>query len=197
MSTQEPYLDGTGAMRGLKAGLWIAGIATIGLGAVAMLFPFAASLAVELLVGGVLTALGLIQILRALFSGGVESRLWQFVFGGVALVTGGVLLRYPMEGLQALTLVIAGFFVIGGIAKLIGAWQVGRRWRRAAGLRPVRGWGWLALSGAVSLLLGIVLFAGLPIASTWALGLIVGVDLVFLGLSEIAFAMALRVADDS
>lgn len=197
MGTEDRYLDGTGATRGLRAGLWVAGIAAIALGAVAMLFPVAASLAVELLVGGVLAAIGLIQLLRALFAGGVESRLWQFVFGGVALVTGGVLLRYPIEGLQALTLVIAGFFVIGGIAKLVGAWQIGPRQRRAAGLRPIRGWGWLALSGAVSLALGVFLFAGLPVTSTWALGLIVGIDLMFLGLSEIAVAMALGAADES
>lgn len=191
MDTYETFDPVLHDMRGLKIWLWIAGVATIAFGIAGLVSPFVMTLAAELLFGAVLAALGGFQIIRAVFAGSIESRLWTAVFGLVALTGGVVLLLYPLQGALTLTIVLAAFFGVGGIVKLLGAWQMSPQWRHANGMSVIRGRGWLALSGGLSLLLGMLLFAGLPSTATWALGLLLGIDLMFLGASEIALAIGL------
>ena len=161
------------------------------LGLAGIAFPFVVTLAAELLFGAVLAALGVVQIIRALFSGEVASRAWTLGFGVVALAGGVMLLLYPLEGVVTLTALLAAFFLASGVAKLIGAWQMRPARMREFGLVERSGRGWLALSGALSFLLGLLLMFGLPLTAAWALGLLLGIDLLFLGASEIALAMGL------
>lgn len=191
---QEIYAFSSQDIRSLRVWLWVVGLATVLLGAVGIALPFVMTLAVEFLLGGLLAALGLLQILRGAFAGAVESRLWTLLFGAVALTGGIVLLIYPLEGLLTLTIILATFFVMGGVAKLVGAWQMRPGSRRAAGLPRFRRWGWLALSGALSLAIGFLLLAGLPQTAAWALGVLLGIDLLFLGAAEIALAIGLTKA---
>lgn len=191
MTTQDALFDGPEDLGKFRTGLWIAGAASILLGALAIVFPFVAAMAAALVFGVVLATLGGVEIIRALFSPGSDQRLWVLVFGLLSLAAGAVLLLYPFEGVLTLTVLLATFFVLGGIVKLLGAWQLSPPRRRAGGLPELRGWGRLAFSGVVSLLLGSVLFLGLPVSAIWALGLLIGMDLIFLGVSEIAIAMAL------
>ncbi len=178
-------------LRRIKLWLWIAGLSSIVLGLAGIAFPFVVTLAAELLFGAVLAVLGLVQIVRALFSGEVASRAWLLLFGGVALAGGVMLLLYPLEGILTLTALLATFFLAGGVVKLIGAWQTRPARMRELGLIEESGRGWLALSGALSFALGLLLMFGLPSNATWALGLLLGIDLLFLGVSQIALAMGL------
>ncbi|WP_284261108.1 DUF308 domain-containing protein [Roseicyclus amphidinii] len=183
--------------RRLSRWLWIAGLASILLGLAGIAFPFLVTLAAGLLFGAVLVALGVVQVLRGLLSGDVAARGPTLLFGAAALAGGAMLLLYPPEGVLTLTALIAAFFLVGGMTKLLGAWQLRDARMRALGLAPASGRGWLALSGALSLALGLLLLLGLPDVATWALGLLLGVDLLFLGMSEIALAMGVaRAADD-
>lgn len=178
-------------VRRIRLWLWIAGLASIVLGLAGIAFPFLLTVATELLFGAVLAALGAVQIIRALFSGDVVSRSSTLLFGVVALAGGTLLLFYPLEGMLTLTVLLATFFLAGGVVKLIGAWQMRPTRMREFGLAEVSGRGWLALSGALSLVLGLLLILGLPSTAVWALGLLLGIDLLFLGVSEIALAMGL------
>lgn len=191
MTTQDATYEDPEDLGTFRTGLWIAGAASIILGALAIIFPFVAALAAGLVFGALLAALGAIEIIRALLSRGSDQRLWTFVFGLLSLSAGAVLLLYPFESVLTLTILLAAFFVLGGIVKLAGAWQLSPARRRAGKLPEIGGWGWLAFSGALSLLLGAVLFLGLPVSAVWAIGLLIGVDLIFLGVSQIAIAMAL------
>lgn len=194
MSTYETYDASSNGFRRMKVWLWVAGVVTIVLGAIGIVFPFVMTLAAELLFGGLLAVLGLLQITRAIVNGGVESRLWTFLFGFIGLAAGALLLLYPLEGAVTLTIILASFFIIGGAIKLWGAWQI----RSAAPreLPRLDGWGWLMLSGFLSLGIGALLFLGLPTTAIWALGLLLGLDLLFLGISEIALAIGLsRIAE--
>lgn len=179
------------SIRGLRIWLWIAGLATILFGVVGIAVPYVMTLAAELLFGAMLASLGALQIIRAVFSGDAGSRIWAVLFGATALAVGVVLLLYPLEGALTLTIVLATFFVVGGVLKLFGAWRMSPRYQRATGWPGLRGWGWLALSGVFSVLLGVLLFMGLPSSASWALGLLLGVDLLFLGATEIALAIGL------
>lgn len=187
-TTLDPDLENTGRF---KTTLWIVGVGTLILGVLAIIFPLAASLAAELLFGGVLLALGILQVGRAVFSGDIDSRLWVMVFGLLSLVAGAILLLFPLQGVVTLTILVASYFIVGGVLKLAGAWQLSPPRRRKKAQAEMPGWRWLALSGAVSLLLGLVLFFGLPSTAIWALGLLIGIDLALLGASEIALALAL------
>lgn len=180
--------DRRGGLRGLRVWLWVSGVASLALGVAALLFPFAATLAVELLFGAVLAASGVVQVLRALSTGASGNRLFDLLFGGVALLAGLVLLFFPLQGAVTLTIVLAVFFILGGLFKLFSAWWLRPAWMSRHGFPVIDGWWWFALSGAVSCLLGLVLLLGLPSTATWALGLMVGIDLLVLGAAEIGFA---------
>jgi uncharacterized membrane protein HdeD (DUF308 family) len=178
--------------RGFVLWLWISGVASIVLGIVALVFPFAATIAAELLFGAVLATVGAIQVFSAFLARRSGNRVWSFLFGIAALVAGGLLLLYPLQGALTLTIILASFLLAGGAFEMISAWYLRPANLHFVGLPPVRGWGWLAASGVLSIILGIILLFGLPVTSVWALGLFLGIDLIFLGFCEISFARALQ-----
>ena len=85
---------------------------------------------------------------------------------------------------MSLTLVLIAFFVVEGIATLMYAFE-----HRA---QLSSRWGWMLMSGIVDLILAGIIFAGLPGTATWALGLLVGINLVFGGTAMIGMALAAR-----
>lgn len=180
----------------LQTWLWISGLSSLLIGGIAIAFPLAASITAELLLGAILVVSGGIQIIRAIASGRSSvNRVWSLLFGMTALLAGGVLLLYPLEGLLSLTIVLASFFIVAGVFKVILAWNMRPANLSTRELPGVNGWGWLAFSGALSVVLGALLFWGLPVTAVWALGFLVGIDLIFSGASEIAFARALQRAN--
>ena len=169
------------APRGLKTWLWIAGIASILLGGLAIVFPFAATLAVELVIGAILVVSGIMELIRAVVMRRNGSLLWDTLFGLAALAAGVILLVWPLQGIVTLTIVVGVFFLTAGALKVVAGFT----------LRPFPGWGWVGVSGALSVLLGLILLFGLPGTASWAIGLLVGIDLIFLGAAEIAMASAI------
>ncbi|XSG84879.1 MAG: HdeD family acid-resistance protein [Methylohalobius sp. ZOD2] len=161
--------------------LWIAGALSILLGIGALIYPFAASIGFEIAFGAVLIAAGLVEIFRGFQLRKFARFIWNILFGVVAVVTGGVLLFFPLEGVMTLTAILSGFFFAGGIMKMVSAFS----------LHPRVGWGWMMLSALVSVTIGIMLFMGLPGSAFWAIGILVGVDLVFLGVAQIMIGSAL------
>ena len=180
MTYQETIHDT--APRGLRTWLWIAGIASIVMGALAIIFPFAATLAAELVIGAILVVSGIVELIRAFVMRRKGNPTWNGLFGLAALVAGAILLVWPLQGMVTLTIVVGVFFLLGGALKLVAGF----------GLRPFPGWGWIGFSGALSVLLGLLLLFGLPGTALWAVGLLVGIDLIFLGIAEIAMASALK-----
>lgn len=96
-------------------------------------------------------------------------------------VTGFLLVRYPTAGAMSLTLILASFFFVGGIFRAIGY----------AALQTPR-WGWAALSGIISVALGIVLLLQLPVSSLWFIGFAIGVDLIFDGVGLAGLGLAIQ-----
>ena len=167
---------------GLTTWLRIAGGASILLGALAIVFPFAATLATTLVIGAVLCVSGILELIRAVAMRRNGSLIWDALFGLAALVAGLVLLLWPLQGIVTLTIVVGVFFLLAGGFKLVACF----------GLRPLPGWAWVGVSGALSGLLGLILLFGLPGSASCAIGLLVGIDLIFLGITELAMANALR-----
>jgi uncharacterized membrane protein HdeD (DUF308 family) len=95
--------------------------------------------------------------------------------------TGYLLIRYPLAGAASLTLILASFFVVGGLFRAIGA-----------GMMKFPRWGWSVFSGLVSLVLGIMLLVQMPVSSIWFIGFAIGVDLIVDGASLVGFATAIH-----
>jgi uncharacterized membrane protein HdeD (DUF308 family) len=107
---------------------------------------------------------------------------WSLLSAMLALVVGGLLLVQPELGMVTLTFVLIGFLILEGIVTIFFALDH----RRELSGR----WGWMLASGIVDLVLAAVILIGLPVTAAWAMGVIVGINLVFGGVSMIGMALA-------
>ncbi|RJX32731.1 MAG: HdeD family acid-resistance protein [Desulfarculus sp.] len=162
-------------------GLLILGIVFLILGSAAIVAPWAAALAVNVLVGWLLLISGVVQILHS-FQAHRWGLIWNLLGSAVYIVAGVLLLTQPLTGVITLTLLLAAFFIVEGVYKLVLAFKV----------KPSRAWGWLFFSGLLALLLGLLIWARWPGDAPWVLGLLLGIDLIFGGWSLIMVSMAAR-----
>jgi uncharacterized membrane protein HdeD (DUF308 family) len=128
-----------------------------------------------LLISGVFT---LINGFRTHTGSGFLLSLLSALFRGF---TGYLLIRYPLAGAETLTLVLASFFIVGGLFRAIGA-----------GMLKLPRWGWSVFSGIVSIALGTMLLGQMPVSGIWFIGFAIGLDLVVDGASLISFATAVH-----
>ena len=157
------------------------GIAFIVLGAVGIIYDVAATLATVLAFGWLLVVGAVASLIQAF-----RVRNWSgfFLYLLSALLrgfTGYLLIRYPLTGAVSLTLVLASFFIVGGTFRAIGA-----------GALQFPQWGWAAVSGIVSIALGVMLLMQLPVSSLWFIGFAIGIGFIFDGASFIALGTAVR-----
>ncbi|CUH89239.1 acid-resistance membrane protein [Phaeobacter sp. CECT 5382] len=154
-------------------GLFWVGLVMVFLGAAAVIMPLASSLVLEVLIGWLLTMSGIVAVVGAMQFRGTGQFLWQLLVGLITLAVGLLMLLYPLQGLVALTVLVAAIFVLTGLAQASFSF-----W-----LRPAPGWGWGMTSALISLGLGVYIFAVLSEASTVVLGLLVGIDFLSTGLA--------------
>lgn len=162
----------------------------VALGIIALVLPVFATLAVTLLLGALLLAFGLVEIARCVrawrrVQGGWHEGLgWALLQALAAIVAGAIMLFDPFAGAISLTLVLGVFLLMAGGMKAVIAWR----------LRPASGWGWMAFSATLSLVLGVLVIAGLPGSGLLVPGTFLGIELVFFGVAlfMIARAMARR-----
>jgi uncharacterized membrane protein HdeD (DUF308 family) len=99
----------------------------------------------------------------------------------LAIVIGALLLRSPVSGAVVLTMLVAAYFVVSGIFRVVGALAL-----------RLPHWGWLLTSGIINLGLGIIVFSGWPVTGLWVLGMFIGINLLFSGWARVMLALALR-----
>jgi uncharacterized membrane protein HdeD (DUF308 family) len=162
----------------------IEGIALLALGLSAVVVPPLATIAVEILIGWLVLASGIIGLAMTLRARGAPGFGWSLLSAIVGIVAGGVLLAWPLSGAFSLTLVLTVFLAIEGIASIMYALDHRRE------LTPR--WGIMLVSGAVDLILAGMIFAGLPATAAWAIGLLVGINMVFGGIALISMALRAR-----
>lgn len=162
----------------LRKGFLWGGIVMIALGAAAVLMPFFSSLVVEVLVGWLLTISGGVAVVGAFSLRGTGLFAWELIAGLIALSGGLLMLVYPLQGLVALTVLVAVILVLTGASQMVFAFWV----------RPIAGWGWGLASAIVSIVLGIYILAALPVASAVILGLLVGIDFISTGTALVLIA---------
>ncbi len=151
--------------------LMVVGGLAILAGIVALVFPLPASLTVNALVGAGLVVAGITGAVGALRLAEGSDRLWGALLGLLVLVLGGIMLFYPVAGLQTLTMVFAIGFLASGIFKLMLGWRL-----------SVAAWKWsLLISGVISILLAVMIVTGLPTSAIVVPGILLAVELLTYG----------------
>ncbi len=162
----------------------IEGIILIILGIAAIALPPIATLAFTIIIGWVFLISGVVGLFTTFWARHVPGFWWSLISAIIGIAAGVVLLLWPITGTLSLTLVLIAFFVVEGIVSIMYAIEhrnqlTGR-------------WGWMLVSGIIDLILAGIIFAGLPGTAVWALGLLVGINMLFGGAALIAMALAAR-----
>lgn len=167
------------------SGIFLAeGIILSLLGLAAMIVPVMAGLVATIFLGWLFVVAGVVGLVATLRARSAPGFGWALLSAVAALLAGLVLLWNPFQGLATLTYVLTAFFIIDGL--LIIALAIAHR-RELSGR-----WQWMLVNGIVDLGLAAIILSGLPATLFWALGLIVGIDLIFGGASLIAMALEAR-----
>jgi uncharacterized membrane protein HdeD (DUF308 family) len=160
------------------------GIILLVLGAAAIIVPVVATLAFTLVIGWLFLISGGVGLVTTFWMRSAPGFWWALLSAVIAIAAGIILIRWPISGTLSLTLVLIAFFLVEGIATLMYAVE-----HRA---QLSSRWGWMLMSGIVDLILAGIIFAGLPGSATWALGLLVGINMLFGGTAMIGMALAAR-----
>jgi uncharacterized membrane protein HdeD (DUF308 family) len=163
------------------------GIILLVLGLAAIVVPPIAGLAITIFLGWLFLIGGVVGLVATMNARHAPGFGWALLSAIVALLAGAVLVWNPLQGLITLTYVLIAYFVIDGVLMIVYA---------VAHRRELSGrWEWLMLNGVIDLVLAALILSGFPASFGWALGLLVGIDLVFGGSSLIAMALAARHAE--
>jgi uncharacterized membrane protein HdeD (DUF308 family) len=160
------------------------GVLLLALGVVAIVIPPLATLAVTILFGWLFLITGIMGLVTTFWMRAAPGFWWSLISAALGVLVGGWLLAQPVAGAFSLTLVLIAFFVIEGVVTIMFALD---HKRELSGR-----WGFMLASGIVDLLLSAMLLAGLPSTAAWALGLLVGINMVFGGMALTAMALHAR-----
>jgi len=164
----------------------VEGVVLLVLGATAIVIPPLATLAATIVFGWLFLVSGVVGLFTSIWMRAAPGFWWSLISAVLGIIVGFWLLAQPVSGAVSLTIVLVAFFIIEGIASIMFALD---HKRELSGQ-----WGWMLVSGIVDLLLGAMIFGGLPSTAAWAIGLLVGINMVFGGSALIAMALHARKA---
>jgi uncharacterized membrane protein HdeD (DUF308 family) len=167
----------------------IEGIVLVVLGLLAIIIPPIATIAVTIFLGWLFLISGVVGLVTTFWARHAPGFWWSLLSAVLAIAAGIVLLAWPVSGAVSLTLLLIVFFTIEGVLTIMYALEH---------KKDLSGrWGWMLTSGIIDLILAGIILAGLPGTAAWALGLLVGINMLFGGTALIAMAMHARSADPS
>lgn len=151
------------------------------LGLAAIAIPQFFTIGLELLIGSLFLVGGIVQFIR-LFQSWEAPGFWGTLGSGlINILLGLMFLFYPLAGILSLTFLLIAYFLIDGLSKIYLSLQ----------LKSYEKWGWILFSGIISLLLAVLLITGMPGTAIWALGLLVGINMLFFGFALWALASSI------
>src|SRR5271165_496275 len=166
-------------------GLFLAeGIILVILGLIAIVLPPLATITFTIIIGWLFLVSGIVGLATTFMMRQAPGFWWSLLSGILAVAAGIVLLIWPISGALSLTLLLSAFFIVEGVATIMFA--IDHR-NQLTGR-----WGWMLLSGIVDLILAGIIVAGLPGTAAWALGLLVGINMLFGGTALVAMALHAR-----
>ena len=162
----------------------VEGILLAVLGLAAIIVPPLASLAVTIFLGWMFLVSGVAALALTFWARQMPGFWWSLISAALAVGVGIVLLAKPVQGILTLTIVVGAYFLAEGVATIMYALQH----RRELSER----WSWMAFAGALDIVIAGMIITGLPGSAEWAIGLLVGINLLFGGASLIGMALAAR-----
>jgi uncharacterized membrane protein HdeD (DUF308 family) len=166
----------------------IEGILLAVLGLAAMIAPLIASLAFTIILGWMFLISGIAGLAMTYWARQMPGFWWSLISAVLAIGAGLILLTRPAQGVLTLTIVIGAYFLAEGVATIMYALEH----RRELSER----WSWMLFSGVLDILISAMIITGLPGSAEWAIGLLVGINLLFGGASLIGVALAARKEPD-
>lgn len=160
------------------------GIVLVVLGLAAIVVPLMASLAVTIFLGWMFLISGIAGLVMSYWARQMPGFWWSLISAVLGIAAGLILLTKPTQGLLTLTLVVGAYFLAEGVATIMYALQH----RKELSER----WSWMLFSGLMDILIAFLIISGLPGSAEWAIGLLVGINLVIGGSSLIGVALAAR-----
>ena len=162
--------------------LTLMGVVLIIFGVLAIATPAVAGTAVVMVIGAMLLIAGIAQIVSGLRTEGLSSKLPPLILGVLSAFCGIGLLGEPWIGMKFIALLLAIFFAVEGVWKIVASFNY----------RPATGWLALLASGILTLILGILIWRQWPISGLWAVGVLVGINLLMTGISMVTLAATAR-----
>ena len=160
----------------------VIGIVTIILGIAALAAPFVVGESMLLFVGLVVTVAGVLRMIWAFRTHTLRSGFWKFLVGVLTLLAGVFILGHPLLASGALTIILASYLFMDGLVEIIVAFT----------LEGSKGKGWLLAGGVLSVLLACLLFFQAPFSGVIAIGVLMGVKLIFIGLIALLLGTTLH-----
>jgi uncharacterized membrane protein HdeD (DUF308 family) len=160
---------------------WL-GIVLISLGVAAVLAPALAGSALVIVIGFILLIAGIVPIVRELKAEASIEKAMGLILGIITALTGIAVIGHPLFGLAFLTLLLVIYFVAEGVSKIVTSFR----------FKPASGWKWLLASGVLSLILGLFIWNQWPVSGMWAVGVLVGINLLGTGLALVTLSSTLK-----
>ena len=151
-------------------------------GLCALLVPFISGLGITVFIGWAMVMSGVFHLIFAFKTHTTGSVLWELLLGAVYIISGLYLISHPLSGLVSLTFLLIIYLVFESILEFVHAYQV----------RPRAGSGWLIFDAIITLLLAVMIWRHLPSSAAWAIGTLVGISMLFSGISRLMLSLAAR-----
>jgi uncharacterized membrane protein HdeD (DUF308 family) len=175
---------GTHELHALRNQWWcflLLGIAMVVLGTFCIIDPLVPTLASVIVLGFVLIAAGITQIISSFWAGKWSGMLIHILIGVLYIVVGYMIVDAPVINMVLITKFIAIFLIVSGAFRIVSALVV-----------RFQDWGWAVVNGGITLLLGVIINRQLPEAALWVIGLFIGIELIFNGWAWVMLALGLR-----
>jgi uncharacterized membrane protein HdeD (DUF308 family) len=183
MAQQSPF----GVVRSASTLSILWGVSLIILGMLAVGSPMIAAVAVNAIIAWLIVLAGVVHLAVAFHTREAGSLIWRLLVGLAYICFGGYLIARPAVGVASLTLVLASLFLLEGILNIVSFFRI----------RSARGSGWVLMDGIITLLLGLMIYTQWPSSSAWAIGTLVGVSMIFSGLTRVMLSLAVHKASDT
>ena len=152
------------------------------LGFAAIVMPLTTGIGISILVGWAMVLGGFSYLAYAFAAQGAGSFIWRVLIGAFYIFGGGYLAFHPGLALESLTLVVAAIFLVEGITEIVMYFQ----------LSSISGSGWILFDGIVTIFLAYAIWRPWPVSSVWAIGTLVGVNLIFSGVTRLMYSVETR-----
>jgi uncharacterized membrane protein HdeD (DUF308 family) len=182
VSSARAALTDRESLREIWIFLVVMGFALIVLGCAAISAAFVASLATVVVFGLLLLASALVQVVTALWGRKWRGFFLHLLAGGLYFIAGMFMIQNPLEAVVGLSFLVAICLLAGGAVRIIYAL-----------LERFEGWVWVLLNGIISLLLGAAIWSQWPLSGLWVIGLFVGIEMLFSGISWVTLGLSVRV----